>query len=100
MGDPSPMAIALIGVIGGILICMISLLIAMVVGLKKDVEGNYTTTNRKIDAITDRLLHMVLTEDYKSDKKMVDLKLDEHGDRILTLEIRVKNVTGGKDDKQ
>jgi hypothetical protein len=89
--ETSPLAIALIGVIGGILVCMLGLLISIVLGLKKEMEARSVAMADKIDDITQRLTHMVLAEDYKSDKKTVDLKLDEHGDRILTLEIRVKN---------
>jgi L-cysteine desulfidase len=89
--ETNPMAIALVGVIGGILVCMIGLLIAMVVGLKKDIENRDNVIFNKITAIQDRLIHMVLAEDYKGDKKEIELKLDEHGDRILTLEIKVRD---------
>ena len=84
------MAIALVGVIGGILVCMIGILISMVVGIKHDVENRDKRTADILCSIQTRLSHMVLAEDYKGDKKEIDLKLDDHGDRILTLEIHVK----------
>lgn len=84
------MAIALVGVIGGILVCMIGILISMVVGLKHDVENRDKRTADILCGIQTRLSHMVLAEDYKGDKKEIELKLDDHGDRILTLEIHVK----------
>ena len=90
--DSNPVAIALIGVIGGIIVCLLSLLIAMIVGLKRDTETRYSSLDTKIEAIQIRLTHMVLVEDYKADKKEVTLKIDEHGDRILVLEIRVKDL--------
>jgi Na+-translocating ferredoxin:NAD+ oxidoreductase RnfG subunit len=90
--EANPMAIALVGVIGGLLIGMISLLIAMVVGLKRDYVGTSEKLFTLIAEIQQRLTHMVLYEDYKDDKKEITLKLDEHGDRILRLEIYVKEV--------
>jgi Na+-translocating ferredoxin:NAD+ oxidoreductase RnfG subunit len=90
--EANPMAIALVGVIGGLLIGMISLLIAMVVGLKRDYVGTSEKLFALIAEIQQRLTHMVLSEDYKDDRKEITLKLDEHGDRILRLEIKVKEV--------
>ena len=86
---------ALVGIIGGILVCLLGLLISMVVGLKKDLDRSNVNLGDKIDKIQERLSHMVLVEDYKEDKKEVCIKLDEHGERILVLEISVKE--GNKD---
>lgn len=88
MEEATPMAIALIGVIGGILICMLGLLISMV----RKSESNREKMSVKIDAVQLKLSEMVTWDDYKGDKKEIDLKLDEHGDRLLRLEIRVKTV--------
>jgi hypothetical protein len=88
--EVTPMAIVLISIIGTLIVAMISLLIAMVVGLKKDSQKTSETLFLQIGKIQERLSHMVLSEDYRGDKKEIDLKLDEHGDRILRLEIHVK----------
>jgi hypothetical protein len=93
----NPMAVALVSIIGTIIVLLISLLLAMVKGLKDDVVSRDKAMTDKIEAIALRLTHMVLAEDYKEDKKEVTLKLDDHGDRILTLEIRVKEQS--KDEK-
>lgn len=71
MGEASPMAIALVGVIGGILVCMIGLLISMVSGVRRELRER--------------------EESYKADRKEIVMKLDDHGDRILVLEVRIKN---------
>lgn len=65
------MALALVGVIGGIIAVLLSLLILMIKGLKDDLCRDQNG--------------------YKADKKEITLRLDEHGDRILVLEIKVKD---------
>jgi hypothetical protein len=90
MSEVNPLAIALIGVIGGILSILIGLLISMVSGLKKDSTAGGATLIKKIEEIQARLEQMVPKEEYRADRKEVILKLDEHGDRILLLEVRVK----------
>jgi hypothetical protein len=90
MSEVNPLAIALIGVIGGILSILIGLLISMVSGLKKDSTAGGAALIKKIEEIQARLEQMVPKEEYRADRKEVILKLDEHGDRILLLEVRVK----------
>ena len=91
MGEGS-VAIALVGVIGGIIVCLLGLLISMLVGLKTDTETRDGNLDRRIALIQERLSHMVLVEEYKADKKEVTVRMDEHGERILVLEIRVKDL--------
>jgi hypothetical protein len=81
---------AMIGVIGGILVVLITLLIAMVMDLKKDLAKNDASTRDSFEKIRKELAGMVAWQDYKEDRKEVNIKLDEHGDRLLKLEIRVR----------
>jgi hypothetical protein len=84
-----------------IITCLIGFLINLTLQVKRDndkrdailntkFDGLEDEANAKLDNITQRLSHMVLAEDYKQDKKEMTIKLDEHGDRILILEITVK----------
>jgi hypothetical protein len=90
--ETNPMAVALISIIGTILVVLLGLLITMLRSLKVDLDTRCDALYSKIDAITERLTHMVLSEDYREDKREITLKLDEHGDRLLVLEIRVKEA--------
>jgi hypothetical protein len=83
-------ATGLVGVIGGILVVMLGLLISMILGLKNDGEKRNDVICLKIKEIKDVLNTFVDIDDYKEDRKEVVLKLDEHGDRLLRLEIKVR----------
>jgi hypothetical protein len=65
----------------------------MLMGLKKDVDTRDEHTRRRLDEIKQCVNRMVTEDEYKADKKEVVLRLDEHGDRLLVLEIRVKDKT-------
>jgi hypothetical protein len=80
----------MLGIIGGILIVLISLLITMILDMKKNLVQNDITTRKAFDEIREKLNQMVAWQDYKEDRKEVCLKLDDHGDRLLKLEIRVR----------
>jgi hypothetical protein len=65
-------------IVGVVLAALLTLLVSMVSGVKKDTES-----------LKEKIGEMVKLDDYKTDKKTIDLKLDEHGRSILTLEIIV-----------
>jgi uncharacterized membrane protein YgaE (UPF0421/DUF939 family) len=75
--DPS----AFVGVIGGILVCVLTLLVKMVDDQRKD-----------IGKIKDSLAKKVESEKWDEEKKEIALKLDRHGERLLKIEMRVKIV--------
>ena len=81
---------ALIGLVGGILGCMLVLLIGMVNASSKEQRSNYKDMTTKIEAIQERLTHMVLIETYTIEKNRIEIKLDDHNNRILQLEFRIK----------
>jgi hypothetical protein len=87
----SPLAIALISILGSVLVFMIGLLITMVFGMKRDMETKIGRIYSEIKEINKRLGEMLPENEYKADKKAIDLKLDEHGTKILRLEIKVIN---------
>jgi hypothetical protein len=89
--EVSPLAIALISILGSILVCMLGLLITMVFGVRKDLETRTEKIYCEIKNLRERLALMVLSEDYKDDKQKIDVRLDEHGNKILRLEIKVIN---------
>jgi hypothetical protein len=89
--ETNPMAVALIGVIGGIIICLLGLLITIVMGLKAEMTDRTKTLFGKVDEIQGRLSGMVLVSDYKTDCDKIDMKLDEHGSKILRLEFKIFN---------
>ena len=87
--EASPLAIALIGVIGGLLIAMLSLLIAMIVGLKKDMATTYSKVCRELEEIKKTLSRAVLIETYSVDKHKIEGELGVHKEKIIRLEIKV-----------
>jgi hypothetical protein len=92
--EASPLAIVLISVLGSVLVFMISLLITMVFGMKTDLQTKTDKIYGEIKEINTRLGEMLPKIEYKEDKKGIDLKLDEHGTKILRLEIKVINGVG------
>jgi hypothetical protein len=72
---------ALIGVIGGLILVLVGLLITLTLG-----HGT------KIDLIKEALTLKVDCEDYKEDKKVIFLKLENYGKKILRLQIFAKVV--------
>lgn len=96
--EVSSAVIALISILGSLLVCMISLLIAMVFGLRKDFDKRSGALSTDIGACKDdlvtvklRLMEMVPWQDHNRDMQAIDVKLDEHGAKILRLEIKVIN---------
>jgi hypothetical protein len=87
--EASPVTVALISFIGTILVCLLSLLIAMVVSLKKDFDGKCKMLDEKMDKIQERLSHVVLIDKYDIDKREITLQLNDQEKRIIKLEIQV-----------
>jgi hypothetical protein len=88
--ETNPMAIALVSIIGTILVLLLSLLITMIVNLKRDVDRRDVALNDKIDKIRDRLSEVVLVDNYLDDKKEICLQVKDQEKRIIKLEIQVK----------
>jgi hypothetical protein len=78
--DVSPMTVALISVLGCILVFMLGLIVTMISGVKQEVRDMRVALNKTLSL-----------DEYRSDKKAVDIKLDEHGQKILRLEFKVIN---------
>ncbi len=87
--ETSPLAIALISILGTVLVFMISLLITMVFGLKRDMETKINRIYIEIKEMNKRLAEMLPIDEYKSDKEKIDIKLNRQGTKILRLEIKV-----------
>jgi hypothetical protein len=82
---------ALIGIIGGILVCLLTLLIAMLFGLKADISK-----------IWDKLDDLVPVDTYKDDQERcrsatekIKIRLDKHARKILIIE-----MTNGIESKE
>lgn len=80
------MVAALIGVCSGLLIVLISLLIAMT-----------TRQGTKIDKVVEALTFKLDCEEYKEDMKIINLKLEKHDQKILRVMIYAKMIDA-KDD--
>jgi hypothetical protein len=89
--EVTPLAIALISILGTVLIFLISLLITIVFGMKKDLERRTEKIYAEIKEINTRLNEMLPKTEYNTDMDKIDFKLDEHGSKILRLEIKVLN---------
>lgn len=87
--EANPMTVALVSFIGTILVCLLSLLIAMVVNLKKDSDGKYKMQDEKMDKIQERLTQVVLIDKYDVDKREMTIKINDQEKRIYKLEIKV-----------
>jgi hypothetical protein len=78
--DVSPMTVALISVLGCVLVFMLGLIVTMISGVKQEVKE-----------MRAELGTMLPEREYRDDKKAIDVRLDEHGQKILRLEIKVIN---------
>jgi hypothetical protein len=88
--EANPIAVALISVVGAFIVFLLSLLITMIVQLKKDVDSRDDILNGKIDKIQERLLHVVLIDSYVVDQREVTIQLRDQEKRIIRLEFKIK----------
>jgi hypothetical protein len=86
--EVTPLATALISILFSVLTFMIGLLITMLFGIKKDLSVKTERIYGEIKEINNRLNEMLPIDEYKDDKKAINVKLDEHGQKILRLEIK------------
>jgi hypothetical protein len=94
MGESAP----LIAIIGAITSALLALLIAMVVGLRKDFDKRESSMTVKVDRLQECVNQMVPQNKYESDKEKVMIDIRDHDERIIRLEIKVHSseVGGGR----